>query len=250
MLRQPCSHQPLSERAPFAVELDEPTAPPIVGLYPNQHPAAVPWRVMTVVVNAFQRVQRRRSRPHVAVERCEILAPRIAHRDAAATIVRIVCPFRITASRLHARPHSVLGDVRQSVRSIETTKSLPVQTPATLRVAGVQIDGADHGHFAARASTLPANLPSRIWRAPLNCQAPKHLAGQIVHRASKVRVSSRHSMLPEKTLNVVRRQAEMIGNVYDALARFIERRHLFHPWCVSKLRHSSIVLATAIEVTV
>src|SRR5665213_482869 len=70
-------------------------------------PNAVAWLIVAVVVLAFER-QASRTRPHVAVERRDIVAPLVAHRDAASAVVLVVLVVGVVATVLRAAPCAVL----------------------------------------------------------------------------------------------------------------------------------------------
>ena len=83
--------------------------PGIASLLPGRRPSAVFWCVVTVVVEAVERVGARGAQAHVRQERHEIVAPAVAYADAAAAVAGEILVIRFAAAADHAVPDLVLG---------------------------------------------------------------------------------------------------------------------------------------------
>src|SRR5258708_12147525 len=97
---------------------------PVEGLLRLRGPAAVAGFVVAVVLDAVDRVLRRRSRPHVRVERRVVVEPTIAHQDAAASVVLVALVVRIEAAFLHRTPDCIFRRSRSLVPSPVTLRPL------------------------------------------------------------------------------------------------------------------------------
>ena len=144
----------------------------IVSLLQWSGPAAIPWSVGTIVVDAIQRHAGIWAAPHVAQEGREIVPPLVAHGDAATAPSRIVVVVFAVATPLSSLPRSPLfrrpSDRRLSVSDLRSTDALVSQTPATLGESGPE-RGKKHDALAA---TIAGTPPSRV-----STDAPKALNG-------------------------------------------------------------------------
>lgn len=102
--RQSSECHPFNEKSAFALMFQMSVCAPISRLLHWRGPAAVVWRVRTVVVNAVNRVSRRWAWPHVS-QKCSKVKPLIADANAAPSI-ESTC--RIGASLFHAYPSLIL----------------------------------------------------------------------------------------------------------------------------------------------
>ena|SRR3990167_4516707 len=103
--------RPFSNGHSTTAERQESIIAPIPGLFHASGPTAILWSVRPVVVDAFNRMNRRWARSHVGKERFERCRPLRAHRNAAATIVAIVLSFRITDAGLSLIPDTSFRSV-------------------------------------------------------------------------------------------------------------------------------------------
>lgn len=81
---------------------------PIMTLLNRGGPAAVIWRVRSIVVDAIQLIPRW-LRSHVCQEGGKVVAPSITHRDATTTPISIARMMRVVAARLRVAPGVVFG---------------------------------------------------------------------------------------------------------------------------------------------
>lgn len=90
-------------------------------------PSTVAWSVRTGSVDSIKRVSRW-TRPHVAQELREVLAPIIGHRDAASAVVLEVVVPGVVATRLRGEPRAVLApaSLRESVLDSAETDAHPL----------------------------------------------------------------------------------------------------------------------------
>lgn len=124
--------------------------PSIAGLLAFGGPATVAWFVMAVVVDALDRVRGRRLRPHVGEKGREVVAPAIADRDTAATVIGVVVRVLIEAARFHSGPRDILAGLLARAR-------VPMcrRAAAGRRVADPQVCSANRGIAPAVAAADP-----------------------------------------------------------------------------------------------
>jgi hypothetical protein len=160
----PETTRPFSQRVRLSLEGDRAVAPHIVLLLKACSPSAVLWSIGAIVVDAVKRVSRRRSRPHIGVERREVVRPSVAHRDAASAIgcpsIGVVCAW-ILAALFHAPPDAVFGGRRAVMGSTpaSTTRHTAVSQARTFSydecatVASTRPEGsaATNGHRYGRS---------------------------------------------------------------------------------------------------
>lgn len=135
-----------------------------------RRPAAVLGRVVSVAVDAVNRVLRRRARPYVLQEVLEAVEPAVAHTDTFAAVVLVVWPRRIGASLLHVLPAVVLGGSRSTVRN----RCFAPVAAARSAVAATELATDNNRGHAARAATMPRRLSVRVASgAAHHCEAPE-----------------------------------------------------------------------------
>lgn len=120
-------------------------------------PAAILWRIRTIVVDAFDGVLRRGAWPHVGIESGERITPTVAHDNAATTIMPIHSGARIIAAGLDAYPDVVLNSIRFTMRLVWPARQLPFtrQASAAFRMTFLQVFDADNNLVPAVAETTP-----------------------------------------------------------------------------------------------
>lgn len=84
-------------------------------------PAAIFWRVWSVIVLAFQCAVAR-SLPHVGQKCFEAVTPTVTHRNAATAVSVIIGPFWTVASAAHIDPNLVLRRDSAAVRDVDGLK--------------------------------------------------------------------------------------------------------------------------------
>ena len=106
-----CSQRPfpLSHCQCAAIEGDVSIVASIVCLFNRQRPSTIFWRIRTIVIDAFQRMTRRWTSPHIREKIQERLQPSIAHTNTASTIAGKVLVGGVITSFLDGNPHVVLG---------------------------------------------------------------------------------------------------------------------------------------------
>ena len=78
-----------------------------MGLHQRSCPPAIVGFVISVVVDAIERVETIGWIAHVGIERRKTLTPTIANGDAASAVIGIAAVPRVEAPRLHVGPDSV-----------------------------------------------------------------------------------------------------------------------------------------------
>ena len=117
-------------------------------------PSAVFWSVWAIVVDALYG-RSFRTRPHVAHEGREIVAPLAAHRYATGSVILVVSTLWIQASLLHALPYVPERRVPHTMARLERDDRFPAQASAAL---GVSIsDCVQPGEL--NLSTIAKELP-------------------------------------------------------------------------------------------
>lgn len=80
------------------------TFAPVAALLSDCGPAAILWRVRAIVVDAIDGVFRGWTWPHIGQKRCELVAPSVAHGDAASAPVLVSGVGQIEASAAEVAP--------------------------------------------------------------------------------------------------------------------------------------------------
>lgn len=167
----------LRDGHPLSVDIDVDVPAGVIRLLPTRGPSAIGWLVVAVIVDAIQRVIRRRSLTHVEQE-CRVgLLPSLAHRNASASIVWPRRNLWIEAAADDVAPDSVL---RRHCAMGGLSMCSPVwlfakQASAALRVAAERVS-ANCRSVAAVADAGPR--PRAVWSAlsfSLNHQSPDSL---------------------------------------------------------------------------
>lgn len=175
---------PFAQRLSCAIEFKEMVSARVEALFAFSRPAAVIRGVRAVIVDAFDCVTWRRSRPHVAVERGEIVVPRRAHANASAAVVGVRW---IVAALFHADPNLVLRGFAHAVRAAACARRFVLQATAGLRHAArhvLQIQFAPRTAIAA-AFNVPLRLvPARRRDFSKNCPPPNAAAKPFRDRAA------------------------------------------------------------------
>lgn len=127
--------------------------PPIMRLFQSRGPAAVVWRVRTIVVDALKSQAFRRL-AHVLKESGEVL-PSVADLDPASTIVFVVPRLWVCASLEHLRPYVPAASVPRTMASASDACELSPQASATVNHAAAQRVHTDVGDSSAVAGQLP-----------------------------------------------------------------------------------------------
>lgn len=148
--------------------------PSIAGLLAFGRPAAVAGFVMAVVVDALYRVRWRRLLPHVGEKGREVVAPAIADRDTAATVIGVVVRVLIEAARFHSGPRDVLAGLLARARVAMCRRAA-----AGRRVADPQVCRANRGIAPAVAAADPIGRTGPALGAPSGDQQTVSFASVI-----------------------------------------------------------------------
>lgn len=128
----PC---PIRQGSGFPVVLDAMVRAVIVRLLHHSRPAAVAWFVISVYVNAIERVTRR-ALAHIQKKGLERVRPPFAHLDTSATVIGVARHFAIRASGFSSGPRTIRSGVPLSVRLKTSVIHLALQAPAAFRESG------------------------------------------------------------------------------------------------------------------
>lgn len=109
--------RPVGNALGDAVKCQQSIATGVAGLLSSGGPSAVVFRVAEIVLHSLNRVLRRRSLPHVAVERRKRL-PLHTYVNSTSSVTSVVLVGLTSASRTHPLPDNVLWAVALAVRFV------------------------------------------------------------------------------------------------------------------------------------
>jgi hypothetical protein len=146
---------PRGEGSAFAAPFNVVVTARVAGLFFLGRPTAILRRVRTVVVDALNRLAWL-TRPHVEIERHEVVKPTFAHGDPAPAVVGVRLVFRVVAALLNAAPALVLRSPTPAVcqRSRESVLILPA--PTTDLSSGFQVAGVNLCKSTAFTDAFPS----------------------------------------------------------------------------------------------
>lgn len=101
----------------------------VVVLNKTCRPSAVPWFIVTIIVNPIE-CQSGRTRPHVAEERREISTPFLAHGDSTQAIMSCERSLLTVATALGLAPSAIFSGSRKSMCSVSGRRDGTSKTPA------------------------------------------------------------------------------------------------------------------------
>lgn len=155
---------PLRYAHGFAIVGKEASSTCVAGLLFCACPAAVVWRIWSIIVNAVKLVVRRGLRSQIFVEVYKGLAPEIAHRYPSGTITRVVGRVGVVAALQHAGPSSVFWRAILTVFRKKGFGYLISQATTAFRLAAPQLVVADDTIGATCANTRPMTTSSVSFR--------------------------------------------------------------------------------------
>lgn len=168
---------------------------PVPALLGLCRPPTIIGAVGAVVVNPVDAVLRRGARPHVGIERGEVVPP-LADRDAPPAIVGVCLEARITAASPHATPRAVLGRADHLV--IVAALGRRVDPLPTLTAAGLGVPSSQGrpGNFPdgpAVTPALPVHAPARTGTTKReNGPSAESLAG---FKSDRLELHQAHSLV-------------------------------------------------------
>lgn len=133
----------------------------IPGLYSVGRPAAIVRFVITVVVDAIDRMFSGRSRPHVRKERRVVVPPAIADRDSSSAVVQIPLVVGVVTATTHPLPRRVFDSLLLAERRVAMlaefiTGQFSLTTTAALCMTAPQMAGGHNRSGATVATTKPS----------------------------------------------------------------------------------------------
>lgn len=121
----------------------------------SKYPLAISRLVISVVVQAFNRMLCRRTRPHVSIEHFKGITPFLADFNSSAAIVVVsVVSFIFTAAN-HVTPHAIFRTPRETVCCVSLGCCSGRQAAATLGTTCNEAVFFYHSQISAFAYTLP-----------------------------------------------------------------------------------------------
>lgn len=143
-------------------------------------PHAILWRVIAVIVDAFNRQIASWAFAHVSKEVLKCV-PAFAYFNAASSISMKILDMRIAATLAHRPPNRVFRRVTSAVSAKSIRTDLAVQTAARLRVPGTEGIAKDGWCVTTCASAKPRDLSAVHAPAAFtdNSQSSEGLASQI-----------------------------------------------------------------------
>lgn len=161
----------------------------VQALFRHRGPANISWLVVSVVVDAINRVLLRWPMAHVFEEGLERVHPAFTDADAPASVVRVGVDSRVVASALHVLPDAVLGRSPHTGTGI-ARMAMPARsgagqfmraTAARLCVPGFQVRLRDDRRAAAVALAPEISVLLRQQRLDFfdRHQSPKPTANQL-----------------------------------------------------------------------
>lgn len=149
-------------------------------LFLASSPSNVSRRVISVVVNAFYRVGRGRTRADVREPSLETGAPFLGHLNSPTAVAVEILDVGIRAPGLHSRPNPVFGC---SAPHRRLAMSCPVgmlglKASAASRISVLEFVDGNYSRLPTRARANPFRAGGPL--GPMKgLQAPKHLPGKV-----------------------------------------------------------------------
>ena len=154
--------RPRGECLCSTVIVNQPVRSHIVHLLSLRRPSTISRFVMSIGVNAVNRMLRRGPRSHVGIEGTEVVTPSFAHRYPSAAVVMKNFRVRVVAPLDHARPYPVFARRlfidAESMRGVAFRDAFNRQTSTRLRMSVAEICLLHRGVLAAFAPTQPSPL--------------------------------------------------------------------------------------------
>jgi hypothetical protein len=181
-LAESSSTNPLIQVSGLSKSRESHGVAPVGTLLPPRRPAAVLWRIWSVVVDALNGVTCRWAWPHVLKERRKAVSPAVADGDAAPAVASERLVARGMAALAHMTPRCVLGRAppvgRVPMSGLQCPSQLALETAARLRGPVLEILAIAIRRASAVASAEPFRA-SLDWNAFNNDKTTESLSGKI-----------------------------------------------------------------------
>lgn len=125
--------RPIADALSFSKGSDLAGRSAVAGLFPGRAPSAILWRVITVCVDAVQRVIRRGARPHVGEKRFKGSRPSVTDGNSSCPVILVAVHARVKASSFHCSPYAVFGAVSQIMSAPHIAHAFTSKTTAGFR---------------------------------------------------------------------------------------------------------------------
>jgi hypothetical protein len=167
---------------------------PISCLFAGHSPSAVGWFVIAVVIDSLDRVQRRRTWPHIPIKGLKGITPFVTHFYAATAIFVIAGAFWIVAPVQHRAANAIFGKVRHSVAGEIDVVSF---TRLAMHGGEFTVPRKTVGTENANISTLTATLEVRHRRSPFRLSVMDSKNGEFPDLMAGLYSSCSHDMTSE-----------------------------------------------------
>lgn len=159
----------------------------VVSLLTSIRPTNIARLIVPVVVGEAVETQARRTLPHVIKKRQKIIAPLVAHRNSATTVIFVRMMLGIEAALFSACPRCIGGTFAffVPVCGVAFTQSFTTTATAAFKSAACQIARLHDAVVSAFTSTKPACISSRH-DAAQNGQVKNLLTGKIYAGATRL----------------------------------------------------------------
>jgi len=179
-LRHTKTPGPLRYRKAFPVVGQSAVVASIICLLYRRSPSAIIRFVIPIGVYAIKRICRPRALPNVLIESLEGIAPPLAYRNAAATVVFVTATRRVGTPLNHVRPNGILRCVNHSMMLFGLR---PVAKAAAC--CGVS-SSKTLSHYCYRPSAIASAqpcgfIPGNLADVSVNNQTAKPLASHVLY---------------------------------------------------------------------
>lgn len=127
----------------------------VVSLLKAISPPAIIWRIVSIIVNALNRMTRRWSLPHVGVKILEGIDPAVAHGYTTTAVSWICRNVRVCTSRFYVRPTSVLRRLYHAVGCVYSARFFSNKTSTASSMPASQMAAGSDYSTSTFADTVP-----------------------------------------------------------------------------------------------
>jgi hypothetical protein len=129
-----------------------------------QNPSAIAGLIIAVIVDTFNRMIGRWFWSHISKKRRERIQPAATYRYSSRAIFLPILCVRISATRFHRRPNSVLRGFRHSVGTTHVSDNFLLQAAATPVNPGTERTAANINFLSAITDALPVDVAVSSFR--------------------------------------------------------------------------------------
>lgn len=170
--------RPRIEAKRHAVDRDPPGPRSVLALFFIGGPTAIDGRIVTIIVDAFKRVFRRRPRSHISQKPLERTSPRYTDLNPASAIARIKVSAHIFTSGNHPFPHAIFRRSAHAVCRAGGMSRFLIDTATTSCMAASQSASRYLGRTSAIAAACPVPFGVPLLCFGRHVQAAESLTNQ------------------------------------------------------------------------